>query len=55
MSFTYIKSALRTFYELVILDAPEVLLLVRKVPGFTYVLLLITKNRNLTFPACLFI
>jgi hypothetical protein len=55
MSFTYIKSALRTFYELVIFDAPKVILLVRKVPSFTYVLLLITNNRNLAFPAYLFI
>jgi len=30
MSFTYIKSALRTFYELVIFDTPKVLLLVKK-------------------------
>ena len=34
MSFTYIKSALRTFYELVILGASKVLTLVRIVPNF---------------------
>jgi len=46
MGFTYIKSALRTFYELVIFDTPKVLLLVRKLSSLTYVLLLITNNRN---------
>jgi len=39
----------------VIFDTPKVLLLVRKVLSWTYVLLLITNNRNLAFPAHLFI
>ena len=30
IGFAYIKSALRTFYELVIFDTPKVLLLVKK-------------------------
>ena len=46
IGFAYIKSALRTFYELVIFDTPKVLLLVRKLSSLTYVLLLITNNRN---------
>ena len=35
IGFTYIKNALRTFYELVIFDTPKVLLLVRKLSSLT--------------------
>jgi len=39
----------------VIFHTPKVLLLVRKVSSLTYILLLITNNRNLAFSAYLFI
>jgi len=55
MILPYIKSVFRTFCEVVIFDKPEVLLLVRKIPSLTYVLILITYNRNLTFLTYLFV